>query len=99
MGVMILTSEHALGPHERRGGEVVGTPVRVGDGCWIGARAVLLPGATVGDGCVIAAGADVRGDCEPDTLYAGVPARPVRRLDDEPRPGRFQRSTRRPAQT
>jgi maltose O-acetyltransferase len=92
MGVMLVTSEHALGPHERRGGEVTGSALRIGDGCWIGARAVLLPGATVGDGCVIAAGALVRGDCEPDTLYAGVPARAVRRLDEEePRTARFQR--------
>ena len=90
MGVMLLTSSHELGPHERRAGELETGPIRIGDGCWIGARAVLLPGVTVGDGCVIAAGAVVREDCAPDTLYAGVPARAVRRLDG-PRTGRFTR--------
>src|SRR3954452_168159 len=95
MGVMILTSAHALGPHERRGGELASAPVRIGHGCWIGARAVLLPGVTVGDGCVIAAGAVVRADCTADTLYAGVPAQAVRRLDGQATPARFVRANTR----
>ena len=37
-------------------------------------------GVTVGDGCVVAAGAVVREDCEPGGLYAGVPARRVKKL-------------------
>jgi maltose O-acetyltransferase len=41
----------------------------------------VLPGVTVGDGCVIAAGAVVNADCQPDGLYAGVPARRVRDLE------------------
>lgn len=53
----------------------------VGDGCWIGANATILPGVTVAPGCVIAAGAVVTKDTEPDGLYAGVPARRVRDLD------------------
>ena len=55
-------------------------PIEIGDGCWIGARATILPGVTIGDGVVIAAGAVVVSDCEDDTLYAGVPARAVRKL-------------------
>jgi maltose O-acetyltransferase len=35
---------------------------------------------TVGDGCVIAAGAVVAKDCEPNGLYVGVPARRARDL-------------------
>ena len=52
----------------------------IGDGCWIGARALLLPGTTVGSGSVVAAGAVVRGACEPNSLYAGVPAARIRAL-------------------
>lgn len=78
--VMLLSSSHEIGPADRRAGAMTGAPVTVGDGCWIGSRAVLLPGATVGDGAVIAAGAVVRGDCDPHTLYAGVPAKPLRAL-------------------
>jgi maltose O-acetyltransferase len=80
MGVMLVTSTHPIAAHERRAGDVEGQPVTIGDGCWIGARATILPGVTVGNGAVIAAGAVVVSDCEPDTVYAGVPARPVRSL-------------------
>jgi maltose O-acetyltransferase len=43
----------------------------------------VLDGVTIGAGCVIAAGAVVTRDCEPDGLYAGVPA--VRKRDLTPR--------------
>ncbi|WP_335644172.1 acyltransferase [Arthrobacter crystallopoietes] len=45
---------------------------------WIGARATILPGVTIGPGAIIAAGAVVTKDCEPHTLYAGNPAKPVK---------------------
>jgi maltose O-acetyltransferase len=80
MEVMLVTSTHPIATHERRAGDVDGQPLTIGNGCWIGARAVILPGVHVGDGAVIAAGAVVVSDCEPDTIYAGVPARPVRSL-------------------
>lgn len=54
-------------------------PIVVEDGCWIGASAVILPGVTVGRGCVVAAGAVVTSNCEPDGLYVGSPA--VRKRD------------------
>jgi acetyltransferase-like isoleucine patch superfamily enzyme len=52
--------------------------VVIGDDVWIGAKAVLLPGARLGDGVVVAAGAVVRGMVEPFKVVAGVPARVVR---------------------
>lgn len=82
--VMIATSTHAIGEQFGRAGEYAGAPVSIGDGCWIGARATILPGVSVGDGCVIAAGAVVTRDCMPDGLYAGVPARRIRDLQTEP---------------
>lgn len=51
--------------------------VTIGDHVWIGPRVTVLPGAAIGDGVVIAAGAVVRGTCEPWGLYAGVPARRI----------------------
>jgi maltose O-acetyltransferase len=80
MEVMLCTSTHLPGTHERRAGRFAPEPIVVGDGVWIGTRATLLGGVTVGDGCVIAAGAVVTEDCEPDCLYAGVPAKRVREL-------------------
>ena len=80
MEVMVCTSTHEPGDQQRRAGPYTTAPVTIGDGSWIGARALILPGVTVGEGCVVAAGAVVREDCEPGGLYAGVPARRVRDL-------------------
>lgn len=80
-GVLFLTTTHAIGDQIRRARAVaISQPITVGDGCWIGARAVILPGIRVGSGCVIGAGAVVTKDCDPNGLYAGVPARRIRDL-------------------
>jgi acetyltransferase-like isoleucine patch superfamily enzyme len=59
-------------------------PVRIGDGCWIGARAMILPGVTLGKRVLVAAGAVVTKDVPDDSLVAGNPARVVRALDYPP---------------
>ena len=78
--VLFLGGTHEIGDGGNRAGKRVDRPVTVGDGTWIGARAVVLPGVTIGAGCIIGAGAVVTRDCEPDGVYAGVPARRVRDL-------------------
>lgn len=78
---MIITAAHAVGGSELRAALGGPQPVSVGDGTWIGAGAILLPGITVGEGCVIGAGAVVTRSCAPNGLYAGVPAQ---RLKDLP---------------
>jgi maltose O-acetyltransferase len=62
------------------GSGYLASPVRIGDGAWIGANVVVLPGARIGAGSVIAAGAVVRGEIPAYSLAAGVPARVVRAL-------------------
>lgn len=47
----------------------------IGDDVWLGANVVVLDGAVIGQGCVVAAGAVVRGDLEPYSVYAGSPAK------------------------
>ncbi len=54
--------------------------VTIGDDCWIGANAVILPGVTIGEHCVIAAGAVVTKDVPAHSLAAGVPAKVIRSL-------------------
>lgn len=78
--VLFGTSSHEIGNAIVRAGQSFVAPVVVSAGCWIGGRAVLLPGVTVGEGCVVGAGAVVTGNCLPNGLYAGVPARRIRDL-------------------
>lgn len=76
-----LTGSHQIGPANARiEGGANHAAILVEDGCWIGGNVTILPGVTVGKGCVVAAGAVVTQDCEPNGLYAGVPARRIRDL-------------------
>jgi chloramphenicol O-acetyltransferase type B len=50
----------------------------IGDGAWIGLRAMIMPGITIGEGAVIASGAIVTKDVAPYTIVAGNPAKPIR---------------------
>lgn len=81
--VVILTGTHEIGPRTRRAGRQKAGPVAIGDGAWIGANAVIMPGCTVGTGAIVAAGAVVSRDVPADTIVAGVPARPVRHLSED----------------
>src|SRR5581483_4863953 len=81
MNVLFCTSSHVKMPTPPRAGPPTADPIRVGDGCWIGANAILLPGVVIGEGVIVAAGAVVARSCEPNGLYAGVPARRVRELN------------------
>jgi acetyltransferase-like isoleucine patch superfamily enzyme len=60
----------------------VNRPVTIGPGSWLGAGAIVLPGARIGRNVVIAAGSVVRGDVPDRCVVAGVPARIVRRHVD-----------------
>lgn len=53
-------------------------PIRVGNNVFIGAYAVILPGAVIGDNCVIGAGAVVAGEIPPNSVAAGVPAKVIK---------------------
>jgi maltose O-acetyltransferase len=79
--VAFITSNHDMSDPQCRAGRGSLTPIVVGDGVWIGSRATVLAGVTIGDGAVIAAGAIVTSDVPAHTLVGGVPARPLRSLD------------------
>lgn len=50
-------------------------PVVIGNDVWIGRRAIIMPGVTIGDGSVIGAGAVVTKDVPPYAVVGGVPAK------------------------
>lgn len=55
--------------------------IKIGRGCWIGAKATILDGADIGDGCIVAAGAVVRGKFPPNSIIGGVPAKIIKTRD------------------
>jgi maltose O-acetyltransferase len=80
-GVKLITADHELGGPDRRAGAYAPKPIVIEEGAWVGAGATVLSGVTVGAGAVIASGSVVHRDCLPDTLYGGVPAKPIRALE------------------
>lgn len=60
---------------------IVEKPVRLCEDAWIGARAIILPGVTVGKFAIVGAGAVVTKDVAPYTVVAGAPAREIRKLE------------------
>ena len=57
---------------------IVKSPVRIGPDVWVGVKATILRGVTVGQGCVLAAHTVVKSDLPPYSVAVGVPARVVR---------------------
>lgn len=73
--VYITDSNHTTGngldPHRtpmKRG------KVKIGNGCWIGAKAIILKDVELGDYCVVGAGAVVTKSFPSGSIVAGVPA-------------------------
>jgi acetyltransferase-like isoleucine patch superfamily enzyme len=56
-------------------------PTRIGDNCWLGANVVVTSGVTIGERCVIGANSVVTHDVEPLTVAAGLPAKPIGRVE------------------
>lgn len=55
-------------------------PVRIGDNCWLGVAAIVLPGVTLGPRTVVGAGSVVTKSFPGDVVVAGNPARVIREL-------------------
>src|SRR5690606_27336378 len=79
-GVHIYTATHPVNPVERAAGKEFGKPVTIGHNVWIGGRAVINPGVTVGDNAIIAAGAVVVKDVPANTVVGGNPARVIKEI-------------------
>ena len=73
-GVWLLTDGHDM--RDPLFPEVL-APIEIGDYAWLGSRAMVLPGVTIGEGAVVAAGAVVTKHVSPYTVVGGVPAVPI----------------------
>lgn len=88
--VLIYNSEHDI---HREDMQAVEEPVVIEDYVFIGPRAVILPGITIGKGAVVAAAAVVTHDVKPGKIVAGIPAKEIgeRKIKDyNYRLGRFR---------
>ena len=59
------------------------SPVIIGNNVWIGERATILPGVSIGDGVIIGAGSVVTKSLPNFVIAAGVPAKIIKRFDAE----------------
>ncbi|WP_430451530.1 sugar O-acetyltransferase [Rhodopirellula europaea] len=78
-GVHIYTATHPLESHLRRTQEY-GKPVTIGNDVWIGGKAIICVGVTIGDSSVIGAGSVVTKDVPAGSLVAGNPAKLIRQI-------------------
>lgn len=80
--VAIITGSHDMNSQDFR--EIL-KPIAIGSHTWIGARAIVLGGVTIGEGAVVCAGSVVRSTVRPGAVVDGVPGKVVgRRLLDHP---------------
>lgn len=79
--VVIATLDHNLDPNHR--GNMIPAPIHIGKNVWIGANATICKGVTIGDGAVIAAGAVVTTDVPKNSVFGGVPAKLIKKIQEE----------------
>lgn len=80
MDCLFITASHQIGSDVFRAGDEITGDIRVERGAWLGGRVTVLPDITIGRGAVVAAGAVVTRDVLPNTVVAGIPAKPIRDL-------------------
>ncbi|MDH6235383.1 acyltransferase [Cryobacterium sp. CG_9.6] len=68
------TNYHRVAPGE----QVVSAPITICRNAWLGRLSIISPGVTIGENSVVAAGAVVTRDVQPNTVVAGTPAKVVR---------------------
>lgn len=68
VGSSIFSADRVSAHHD------LSRPVLIGSDVWIGYRAVILSGISIGDSAIVGAGAVVASDVAPNTIVAGNPA-------------------------
>ena len=80
--VTVATAGHPILPELRQQGYQYNAPIHIGENCWIGAGALILPGITIGDNVVIGAGSVVTKNIPSNVVAVGNPCRILREIND-----------------
>ena len=83
--VTVATAGHPILPRLRHEGYQYNAPVHIGENCWIGAGACIMPGVTIGDNTVIGAGSVVTRDIPANVVAVGNPCRVLREIGERDR--------------
>ncbi|MEN6373329.1 MAG: acyltransferase [Smithella sp.] len=70
-------------PSDRWTKSDAGSEIIIESDVWVGMNCIILKGVRIGCGSIIAAGSVVAGDVDPNSLYAGNPARKIKQLNDK----------------
>lgn len=83
--VTIATAGHPILPQLRQRGLQYNMPVHIGQNCWIGAGAILLPGVSIGDNVVVGAGSVVTKNLPDNVVAVGNPCHILRQVNEHDR--------------
>jgi maltose O-acetyltransferase len=83
--VSVLTAGHPIDKDVRNAELEFGKPITIGNNVWAGGSVTICPGVTIGDNVIIGAGAVVTRDVPANMVVAGVPACPLRQINDNDR--------------
>lgn len=81
----IETALHSVGLGTAERSIHINEPISIGDNTFIGARASLLPGSSVGNNCIIGSCAVVKGHIPDNSIAVGCPARVIKKTSESGR--------------
>jgi acetyltransferase-like isoleucine patch superfamily enzyme len=79
---VVITDSDWHGIYDRTDYVATPKPVKIHKNVWIGERSIILKGTQIGENSIIGAGSVVHGDIPPNSIYAGNPAKEVKKLDE-----------------
>lgn len=78
--VVFATLNHGLAPEDRK--TTYPAPIVLGRNVWVGSNVTILQGVNIGDNAIVAAGAVVTKDVPVNTVVGGVPAKPIKKINE-----------------